>query len=61
MEKNRISFSIYDYDWNGSISSLDIYDLLKHYQEGSKLYIEADLIIKDITNNLVRLIISLNI
>lgn len=52
-EKNRISFSMYDYDCNGSISSLDIYDLLKFYEEGSKLHQEAEILIKDISSNLV--------
>ena len=52
-EKNRISFWMYDYNCNGSLSLLDIYDLLKYYEEGSKLHQEADILIKDISNNLV--------
>jgi len=51
MEKNKISFRFYDYDGDGVISSLDIYDLYQYYEKGSKLYEEATLLVDDITQN----------
>lgn len=54
VEKNMISFSFYDFDGNGAISTLDIYELTKWYQEGSKLHQESSLILQDIINNLLQ-------
>lgn len=49
MEKNKISFSFYDYDNDGCINSLDIYDLYRHYEKGSKMHQEATLLVDDLT------------
>ena len=51
LQKNKISFRFYDFDGDGIISSLDIYDLYQHYEKGSKLYEEATLLVNDITQN----------
>lgn len=51
IEKNKISFSFYDYDGDEIISSLDIYDLYQHYEKGSKLHEEASILVNDITQN----------
>lgn len=53
-DKSKIAFNFYDYDGNGAINSLDIYELVKYYEEGSKLHQEAEVLVKDITDSLVR-------
>ncbi|CAI2367491.1 unnamed protein product [Moneuplotes crassus] len=51
VEKNQISFRFYDYDGDGIISALDVYDLYQYYEKGSKLYEEATLLVNDIAQN----------
>lgn len=52
LDKNKIAFTFYDYDHDGYISALDVYDLYRYYdQKGSKLHIEASMLVDDITQN----------
>jgi Ca2+-binding EF-hand superfamily protein len=48
-ERSKVAFDLYDYDGDGVLNSLDIYELYKNYQIGSKLYQEATILVDDIT------------